>query len=431
MSCNKKPIEAPTPPTSKTPPATSPVQLPAQLPVDASPEVIPDTEPLPQQAAEEIATDMGMTLDFSNPEDYMAKIVEIIQQAKNEDAADAIIRLIGHKVLTTEQDAMLRKLVAEQGLKIETGNPFEKIGELKANQHARWAINLKDSAPILLDVKRDNKGNWKVDKVTLPTPQKLAAGSPPLLPEANTDALNYTYTFLSRLLSQDFKNAKAMVDASNISDAKLAGLCIIFEEAAYKIDKDKPLRALFMRDTAAGFYANVVSSDGEKAAQFSIISQRQKEGDTWTVYEINLDQLLSDYAKRVSGGDVYYSPLLKNPLGGDTLVIYFEFDSEGLTPRTQKQLGIVTELLKIDSNKTITISGHTDAKGSKDYNAKLSAQRAQSVKEFFATHGVSPEQVITESHGSQHPRVSNTLTDGSDNPDGRRANRRTEIYLDF
>ena len=55
--------------------------------------------------------------------------------------------------------------------------------------------------------------------------------------------------------------------------------------------------------------------------------------------------------------------LLKNPLGGDTLVIYFEFDSEGLTPRTQRQLSIVTRLLKLDPNKAITISGHTDAKG--------------------------------------------------------------------
>ncbi len=420
ISCNKKPAEAPTPTTSKT--------TPAQTPVETSTEQIPDTEPLPPQTAEEIAVDMGMTLDFSNPEDYMAKIVEIMQQATNEADAEAIIRLIGKQSLTTEQAAMLRKLVAEQGIRINPENPFEKIGDLKANKLARWAINLQDSAPILLDVKRNDRGKWKVDKVTLPMDNPSDGES---LPNVNTDALNYTHTFLSRLLKQDFKNAKAMVDTSNISDAKLAGMCIIFEEAAYTIDKEKPLRALFMRDTAAGFYANVVSSDGEKAAQFSLITQRQKKSDSWSVYEINLDKLLGDYAKRVSGGDIYYSPLLKNPHGGDTLVIYFEFDSEGLTPRTQKQLSIVTRLLKLDPNKTITISGHTDAKGSKEYNANLSAKRAQSVKGYFATHGVSPEQVITESHGSQHPRVANTLKDGSDNPDGRRANRRTEIYLDF
>jgi OOP family OmpA-OmpF porin len=427
-SCNKKPTEEPSPTGSRTIPAQTPAQTTT---TETSSEQIPYTDPLPPQTAEEIAKDMGMTLDFSNPEDYMAKIVEIMQKAKNEDDAEAIIRIIGKRSLTKEQDARLRKLVAEQKLKIDPENPFEKIGDLQANKLARWAINLQDSAPILLDVKRDDKGKWKVDKVTLPMGKKLSDGEAPSLPNANNDALNYTHTFLSRLLKQDFKNAKAMVDPSNISDAKLAGMCIIFEEAAYKIDKKKPLRSLFMRDTAAGFYANVVSSDGEKAAQFSIITQRKKKGDSWSIYEINLDKLLGDYAKRVSGGDVYYSPLLKNPLGGDTLVIYFEFDSEGLTPRTQRQLSIVTRLLKLDPNKAITISGHTDAKGSKEYNENLSAQRAQSVKNFFATHGVRPEQVITESHGSQHPRVSNTLTDGSDNPEGRRANRRTEIYLDF
>ncbi|MFC4992452.1 OmpA family protein [Rubritalea tangerina] len=421
LSCSEKEeATTPTPPKNASSPA-----------VEHNTPSFPDPNPLVDQSPEEIAKDMGMTLDFSNPEDYMKRIVAIMQNAKDANDTEKIIQLIGKQNLTPEQHTLLRELIEQDGITIDPENPFEKIGDLKTNQHARWAINLKNHAPIVLDVIRDTAGKWKVNKVTIPDKMAKANGQTPELPDLQTDALNYTHTFLSKLLTQDFQSAKAMVDPSNITDAKLAGLCIIFEEAAYQIDKEKPLRALFLRETAAGFYANVISNDGEKAAQFSIITQRDKAGDSWTIYEINLDQLLGDYAKRVSGGDVHYTPLLKNPQGGDTLVIYFEFDSDGLTPRTQKQLNIVTSLLKVDPNKTITISGHTDAKGSANYNEQLSRSRAQAVKDYFSKNGVRPEQVVTEAHGSQHPRLPNTQADGSDNPDGRRANRRTEIYLDF
>lgn len=394
-------------------------------------ESIPETQPLDPQTSEEMAKDMGMVLDFNHPEDYMSKIVELIQQAKTANDANTIIELIGENSLTQEQRNQLRTLITENGLKINLSTPFEKIGELKASQHARWAINLKNNSPIVLDVKRNTAGKWKVEKVTLPEKLALADSESPQLPDTQSDALNYTHTFLNQLLKQDFQSAKAMVDALNITDAKLAGLCIIFEEASYKIDKTKPLRALFMRDTAAGFYINVTSSDDQKAAQFSIITQRDNKEADWKIYEINLDQLLGDYAQRVSGGDIHYTPLLKNPQGEDTLAIYFKFDSEELTPRTEKQLKIVTHLLKLDPSKAITISGHTDAVGGKQYNNALSFKRATTVKNYFINQGVLPAQIITESHGAQHPRLPNTKEDGSDNPEGRRANRRTEIYLDF
>jgi hypothetical protein len=43
----------------------------------------------------------------------------------------------------------------------------------------------------------------------------------------------------------------------------------------------------------------------------------------------------------VAGGDVHYTPLIKNPTGGDTLILYFGFDEDVLTPRTERQLDIV------------------------------------------------------------------------------------------
>jgi len=110
------------------------------------------------------------------------------------------------------------------------------------------------------------------------------------------------------------------------------------------------------------------------------------------------------------------------------LVIYFEFDSGGLTPRTEKQLDIVVNLLKLDESKKIRLSGHTDGKGSDQYNQGLSRDRALAVKEYLIQNGIKDGQIITESHGFSQPiREENTV----DDVNARKVNRRTEIYLDF
>ena len=113
------------------------------------------------------------------------------------------------------------------------------------------------------------------------------------------------------------------------------------------------------------------------------------------------------------------------------MILYFEFDTNELTDRTKRQLGIVALLLQTDVEKVLTISGHTDALGSEDYNRGLSEGRAKSVKEFLVSSGVNPEQIKTRGLGKTKPRRPNQTDSGEDDPAGRRANRRTEIYLDF
>ena len=88
-------------------------------------------------------------------------------------------------------------------------------------------------------------------------------------------------------------------------------------------------------------------------------------------------------------------------------------------------------MLKSDPNKKITLSGHTDALGTDDYNNRLSANRADTVRDFLAAAGVPAEQIVTIAKGASQPRRPNVTETGEDNPEGRRANRRTEIYLDF
>jgi len=243
--------------------------------------------------------------------------------------------------------------------------------------------------------------------------------------------LGITDSFLNAALRQEFDDAKSFVDSEKVSDAKIAGLCIIFEEAKYQLRDQKPLRAMFNRETTAGFKANVADDKGERAAEFGLTVQRADITQPWRVTEVNLDQLLADYATRVAGGNVHFTPLVKNPAGGDTLILYFGFDENGLTPRTERQLDIVASLLLTDSNKKLTLSGHTDALGSNEYNNKLSVNRADAVRRYLLTVGVPESQMIAQAEGETKPRRPNVKNDGEDNPSGRRANRRTEIYLDF
>ena len=188
---------------------------------------------------------------------------------------------------------------------------------------------------------------------------------------------------------------------------------------------------MLQRDAFASYLATVVATDGSEAAQFGLNLERGGDPARWKVTEINLDKLLADYAQRVAGGDVYYSPFVRNPEGGDTLALYFGFDEDEINPRTRRQLEIVAAILKADQAKKLTLSGHTDSKGTDDYNKQLSLRRAEVVKQFLLDAGVKTTQVVTLGKGSTQPRRPNVTETGADDPDGRRANRRTEIYLDF
>ena len=122
---------------------------------------------------------------------------------------------------------------------------------------------------------------------------------------------------------------------------------------------------------------------------------------------------------------------MENPAGGESLVLYFGYDEDILHLRAQRQLLIVATLLKDDATKKLRITGHADAMGTEDYNLGLSARRAFSVSDNLIKLGVPARQIITEGFGESAPLAANVREDGTDNPEGRSKNRRTEILLDF
>ena len=78
----------------------------------------------------------------------------------------------------------------------------------------------------------------------------------------------------------------------------------------------------------------------------------------------------------------------------------------------------------------MVIEGHTDALGPDWYNDKLSEKRAQVVRNWLVERGfLRPEQATVKAFGKRRPVAPNTKADGSDDPEGRKQNRRVEIVV--
>jgi OOP family OmpA-OmpF porin len=402
-----------TPPARESPPEITP----------PPPQIARLDEPTPPEDPETVLKDLGVGISAADP----AELVNQIAKALEAGDIKQLSRLIGKDAMDP-QTAERLKALSGSGLRLRP-NGVREVGELELNARTRWALELEGQQSgrdrIFLDLKRDGE-KWSVEKVTLPP----AAGEP--IPKAVlADSLGVADAFLQAVLKQDFEFARAFVDSATVSDAKIAGLCILFEEGGYRMRKSRPLRSMFQRPDAVGYLANVETEDAKSTAQFTLALKQPPAPSNWIVSEINLDQLLADYARRVAGGDVYYSPLVKNPAGGDTLALYFEFDVDVMNPRTRRQLEIVSMILMADPGKKLTLSGHTDSLGTADYNQSLSSRRADVVRDFLIKAGVSAAQIDSLAKGPSQPRRPNVTETGEDNPEGRRANRRTEIYLDF
>ena len=396
----------------------------------------PNSNQTIEETPSEILETTGVKVKAVAPEDAALQIAKIFESGDLERAS----RALGGEASGASLEALqrLQALNNNNGFKLKQ---VREVGELEIGRRKRFAIEWEGSAePLFLDLTRGDDKNWTIEEVRLPKEAMVAEGTTAPSEPANgakpanlnqEDSLAVSDNFLQATLSQNFAKAKSFANTEMVSDAKIAAMCILFEEGKYRLNPAKPLRTMFNRETTAGFLANVLTSEVDKPAQFGVNLMRESAEDEWKVTEINLDSLLADYATRVAGGDVYYTPLVPNPQGGETLVIFFDFDEKSLAPRTERQLSIVADVLRTNPNRNLTLFGHADALGSDEYNKSLSQKRAATVRDFLIQKGVGRSQIDLVAEGESHPRRPNETASGEDDPGGRRANRRTEIYLDF
>ena len=83
--------------------------------------------------------------------------------------------------------------------------------------------------------------------------------------------------------------------------------------------------------------------------------------------------------------------------------IYFDYDSAQISTEGQSALNAHAEYLSLHPDRVITIEGHTDERGTREYNLALGERRAQAVADFLMASGVPAQQMQVTSYGEEKP----------------------------
>ncbi len=112
----------------------------------------------------------------------------------------------------------------------------------------------------------------------------------------------------------------------------------------------------------------------------------------------------------------------KNP-DGSKMGVYFDFDRSELTSNSKLALNKLIQIFKEYPETNILVEGHTDDKGTDNYNLALSKKRAKAVGNYLKINGVEPSRLTINWYGEAQPKVENA-SDIS-----RAENRRVEFAI--
>ncbi len=85
--------------------------------------------------------------------------------------------------------------------------------------------------------------------------------------------------------------------------------------------------------------------------------------------------------------------------------VFFAFDRSDITPEAQQILARQADWLRRYPNVTVTIEGHADERGTREYNLALGERRAQAVKNVLVAMGIPAGRISTISYGKERPAV--------------------------
>lgn len=434
----KNPVETPVAPLRSDDPGTAPlVEKDSESEPAPKPEPVEPKETVPDASVEKKPSAAPAAGVFKSPEAALTALSAKI----GEKDFDEFLGVTGPEAVAAGIRDQVKAIIENPGLKLDAAKPYTEVS--KSAEGGRWALNFVPATPngteaprqIYTDLSPTGGGSFDITKVSLPMELALPRGDDPAepqekgtptTPEQQSDALTVAHAFAKAIIQRDFNTARELADPT-VTDERVAALMIAVEEGKFELKEDRPLVVTLSRDDITWVLTRVNSD----AADSEFALELGQVGSAWKVNGLTFSKVLSALSEKAGAGNIAYSPIVDDPSGGDSLVLYFEFDEAGLTPRTTRQLEIVAEILKQGAERIIRINGHADALGSDDYNIGLSDKRAESIRRTLIGLGVKPAQVVTEAFGATKPRKPNFLPDGSDNPGGRSQNRRAEVLLDF
>jgi peptidoglycan-associated lipoprotein len=107
-----------------------------------------------------------------------------------------------------------------------------------------------------------------------------------------------------------------------------------------------------------------------------------------------------------AAGSTWSGSPLEDPASPlSTRTIYFDFDQDTIRSEFFDALRAHAGYLIANQAATLTVEGHADERGSREYNIGLGERRAKAVERFLEAEGVSPAQIATISYGEERPAV--------------------------
>jgi len=221
------------------------------------------------------------------------------------------------------------------------------------------------------------------------------------VPRINSDTTIVLTIFLKPV-------AKKLLLTGNVYNKKTDQQMPAKVEITYKADK----RTNFKLDAASGSYEREVPKLGWYMLTAS--------ADGFLNANDSIELASEDLSPAVR--DLYLTPI-EVGLTVRLNNIYFDFDKTTLKPASYPELNKVVNFLKKNSTVEIEISGHTDNKGSDDYNLNLSQGRCQAVVDYLVSQGIESNRLTPQGYGEGQP------IDSNDTDAGRANNRRVEVKV--
>lgn len=314
------------------------------------------------------------------------------------------------------------KIIAETTLD-ERGNfVFNKLPadknytfKLKDEGHAAQMVILNEVNEIIETVKSNPKGEFVYDKLTADKSAKLDLKA--------TDGGGSVKPVM--MMGQVYQKLpgdvpKGMKVFALDDGGKIIAEAVVDAKGNFVFDKLPPDKQFTFKLKEEGMTAQMVFVNAKNEILETIKTDEKGA--------FNYDRLLAKKTVITKKTEKEISLKVKTE---DYVIsnIYYDFNKSEISFESSKQLDKVADILKKDPDVHFELSGHTDSKGSDQYNLVLSQKRAQAAAEILFSKGVNKKSLKVKGYGESNPIAPNEQPDGSDNPDGRSRNRRTEFKM--
>lgn len=190
----------------------------------------------------------------------------------------------------------------------------------------------------------------------------------------------------------------------------------------YMIDNETKEKVFIDRDT----------TDKDGKYHFDLLPDKnykfEMEGFQYFNEQVYLSTELITFSFTIEMPPIWVNVITDKPIVLQN--VYYAFDDATLSDLGKKSIdSTLFELMQKAPDLIIEVGSHTDSLGNFEYNKNLSQQRADNVINYLVSKGIEKKRLTAVGYGAEKPVANNFKPDGSDNPEGRDQNRRTEFRV--